>query len=1620
MANTRKKRTGKQRTKNARAEASSSYLEGSSRTRREVAEGDPPPSTPNLSVDPAPPRTAANSNTIEGESLTSSRLPRSEPPRTQIGSVAAGWSDLSSLTPSPSELELLRALRRDESARNVPSGGPRPFNAQRLEFGAPEATSSPNTGELQAAAPIRTASRASRTVAVEEVDDEDDPPHIRKERAKRKEREVHEAAKRAAANRVSVASRSSSTGRNTPSERRRNSSQKDGRELPISLTADINLVPYSALQVPLPTSGTASRASDKSSPYPAASILHEYDVTGQLNDEERAARRKGKQRASTPHTARTNSRATSVPDSKVISDDELPRPANWTDQRTAQVAQEAIQREREVRTNAEEFQRRRREYELAEFRLRNFRVADDQEYAEQLQALDLLAMDDHVLAQQMDAEQTQLNQSTERVLQAQRALADEEARAAALEKATKAQREAVKQRRREVTAQLRAEQSANSQAAETILKSVSAAETDVVSAAHSTGPFVSTAASGIPNAAAGTTSDDRQTHEFRDRVILQRYRLHELQQYGTTQIADQGIDWDASKRPFEISPARSRGSSVGTRGGRVKRERSASKGGFADESTRKRNGSENRDAREQRERSQNTGRKPIDYYTRGSADPPPVTAGAGGGGPSDSNSSSSDGTYRTETDYSRSGTTDSAFGTEIGTGDVTRNSREKSAPHTRRGTQYQGPEEPSDPSSDSESSSGSSDGTSSSSSDPDGPRHGRGNTPRKRESESERARRRRHKRNSRRKHHSHGLRDKKMHLAEPGDPMSAGIPVKNMRKWRRSLHHHYESFIKTTLGKRSPVSSVFDENKNLKFPVPPIYSGSGDVNKFDEHILSMGRWMELMGLGGVENDHKRVITHGFYFAGAAKEWYENQVVGLYRAKKHWTYLDLILGLFDRFIDVSCIQKATDQFWSTKYSPEIGIFGFYHELMTAARRMIKRPDSYTFKTQLMSRMPADMVDALIERNVTAEYCKINEILDCAANYEWHRNLSRRYAAQRRSRTTGAEGHRDRDSRERRDETRETREQTRPAGQSRDNPRMAAGRREFTPRKYKYVPRENVGNEPRTRDFRPDGARVIPKSSSRVTRDGGGKSGKPRPYPQNHASGSKLTCYNCGEEGHYAKDCPKKKKDPQRGPRMYNIEEEPEEEEATSDERKAPPPETDSPPEQLRQIVEDYEGPDDTGAGEQYDSDYTYQECSEYSYDGNAERCAYFAENESDGEASDSSSIPPLMDVSDSESEYDGDTDSDSGVGSSSSQDESESGYDSDYYTADEYSLPSDLRSDDGIAVLTSAEYAIWREIIHEIMESDSEYSEWADENSGQTYTTDATSVTDSDAESDDDSEVERLQHAQISAAWAEYLARHSSVEDDVDSWPPPPRHRWTAPAPVTREHAAFTEYFGVCDDFEDEEYTSTQDIDQLAREMAAELIETGDPESVVERFAAGYERGAAPSVSKSRASQKRGVFLKRSREPRPRPARTKSENFCLTAYVKVNGHAAFALFDSGCTTEACSPDFARVAGIKVFPIQSEITLQLGTAGSRSKINHGMTATVEYDDIKSEEYLDIVNLDQFDLIIGTKFMRKHKMSLDFEFDTIRVCGVPAATLSAKEECSEVERRNAARRIEKARSE
>jgi hypothetical protein len=63
----------------------------------------------------------------------------------------------------------------------------------------------------------------------------------------------------------------------------------------------------------------------------------------------------------------------------------------------------------------------------------------------------------------------------------------------------------------------------------------------------------------------------------------------------------------------------------------------------------------------------------------------------------------------------------------------------------------------------------------------------------------------------------------------------------------------------------------------------------------------------------------------------------------------------------------------------------------------------------------------------------------------------------------------------------------------------------------------------------------------------------------------------------------------------------------------------------------------------------------------------------------------------------------------------------------------------------------------------------------------------------------------------------------------------------------------------------------------------------------------------------------------------------------------------------------------------------VTLQLGCSCSRSKINFTMKSLIGVN-----AYLDIANLDKYDTILGTPFLRKHRISLDFKNSEIVACG------------------------------
>ena len=74
-------------------------------------------------------------------------------------------------------------------------------------------------------------------------------------------------------------------------------------------------------------------------------------------------------------------------------------------------------------------------------------------------------------------------------------------------------------------------------------------------------------------------------------------------------------------------------------------------------------------------------------------------------------------------------------------------------------------------------------------------------------------------------------------------------------------------------------------------------------------------------------------------------------------------------------------------------------------------------------------------------------------------------------------------------------------------------------------------------------------------------------------------------------------------------------------------------------------------------------------------------------------------------------------------------------------------------------------------------------------------------------------------------------------------------------------------------------------------------------------------------------------------PGPRPLVPAKLHTCFVVCAKVNGCEALTMVDTGSMMNFVSPAFVTVAKLAAFTLESQLALQLGCVGSRSKITHG---------------------------------------------------------------------------------
>ncbi|KAF9489600.1 hypothetical protein BDN71DRAFT_1401365 [Pleurotus eryngii] len=131
---------------------------------------------------------------------------------------------------------------------------------------------------------------------------------------------------------------------------------------------------------------------------------------------------------------------------------------------------------------------------------------------------------------------------------------------------------------------------------------------------------------------------------------------------------------------------------------------------------------------------------------------------------------------------------------------------------------------------------------------------------------------------------------------------------------------------------------------------------------------------------------------------------------------------------------------------------------------------------------------------------------------------------------------------------------------------------------------------------------------------------------------------------------------------------------------------------------------------------------------------------------------------------------------------------------------------------------------------------------------------------------------------------------------------------------------------------------------------------------------------------------------------------------MIAIVAIHGHRALIMFDIGCTTDIISPQFATIAKVPYGYLKDPVPLQLGTVGSSAKLQFGTNVNIQIMDIDDVEYCNVVNINQYDTILGTPFMHKHGIILDFVINSIQHGTKAIQAMSTVEETIVMARRHA----------
>ncbi|KAG6915404.1 hypothetical protein DXG01_011637 [Tephrocybe rancida] len=141
-------------------------------------------------------------------------------------------------------------------------------------------------------------------------------------------------------------------------------------------------------------------------------------------------------------------------------------------------------------------------------------------------------------------------------------------------------------------------------------------------------------------------------------------------------------------------------------------------------------------------------------------------------------------------------------------------------------------------------------------------------------------------------------------------------------------------------------------------PGPQMFS------ELEDWLMSICIFFAVAQYGGKGRDQEKVLILMDFIKDEALKWYLQHVIHVNRNQLQWSFTDVVMGLYDCFVQPSTMQDACEAFHKAAYIAEDGVQGYYDSLLNHAQNMAVYPDEYTIREKFLDGNPSNMLIALI--------------------------------------------------------------------------------------------------------------------------------------------------------------------------------------------------------------------------------------------------------------------------------------------------------------------------------------------------------------------------------------------------------------------------------------------------------------------------------------------------------------------------------------------------------------------------------------------------------------------------------------------------------------------------------